>query len=390
MGRILVLTLGTFALGTELFVIAGILPLLARDLGVGLPAAGQLVTVFALVYAAGAPVLASATGGIGRRRLLAGALTAFGVANGLAAFAPNFGWMLASRVFSALTACLFLPSALALAAHLAPSEKRARALATVTLGFNLSTVLGVPVGIWIASAWGWRWIFGAIAILSLAVAAGVRAILPELVPPPGATFSQRMAVLRLPGVFRGLSLTSVVLLSVFSVYTYLAPILHASAGLGGADLARLLFFFGVMGAAGAWLGGFLADRFGSKPVLVGSICVLTVVLIGFSASAHSFASAAVLLSVWGVFGGAFNPVQLHRLLGLVPQNPTSVLAWNSSAIYLGQAMAGAFGGAVLELRGPSSLGWAGAILMAASLVLLASPRPATASALEPTVPSPAG
>lgn len=390
MGRTLILSLGAFTLGTELFVIAGVLPMLARDLGVGLPAAGQLVTVFALVYAAGAPVLASATGSVPRRRLLAGALTAFAAANVLAAFAPDFGWMLASRVLSALTACLFLPSALALAAHLAPPDRRGRALAMVILGLNISTVLGVPVGIWIASAWGWRWIFGAIALLSLLVAAGVRAILPEVVPPPGISFSQRLAILRFPGVLRALSLTSVVLLSVFSVYTYLAPILRASAGLGGTDLARLLFCFGATGAVGAWIGGLLADRFGSTPVLLCSICVLATVLVGFSVSAHSFASAAILLSAWGVFGGAFNPAQQHRLLGLLPQNPTSVLAWNSSAIYLGQALAGAFGGAVLHLRGPSSLGWAGAILMVASLVLLASPRPATASAPDPIVPSPEG
>lgn len=375
MNPILVLTLGAFVVGTELFVIAGILPALAADLGVGIPMAGQLVTVFALAYAAGAPLLATWTENVSRRKLLSASMACFAAANLLASFATSFSAMLAIRIAVALSSSLFLPSALALAARLAPDGRRGRALARVMLGLNLATILGVPAGIQIASSFGWRWIFVLEAILSLLVAVAVRLVVPETPPAPIAGFASRLAVLRRPGIARALALTSAASLSVYCVYTYLAPLVGHSAGLGSGDLSKLMFSFGAFSTLGAWVGGALSDRWGSKTILVIAIAALSLDLAAFSFLAGSFASVAGLMSVWGFFGGAFNPAQQSRLVASAPDAGAAVLAWNSSAVYLGQALAGAAGGAILELAGPGSLGWiAGGFLALAGAALLGGKR----------------
>jgi len=379
MNPTIVLTLGAFVLGTELFVIAGILPALAHDLGVGIPAAGQLVTAFALTYAVGAPLLATLTGAVPRRRLLTASMSGFALANLLAALAPGYATMLLARIAAALSSCLFFPTALALAAHMAPAAKRGRALALVMLGLNVSTVLGVPVGIALSLAWGWRWVFGAISLGAILVALAVRLWLPEVPLAAPTSLPERIAVLWAPDVARGLALTAAVLLSVYAVYTYLSPILLHRAGLHSPDIARLLLVFGATSAAGAWLGGWLTDRLGSEALLKVTLAVLAATMTGFSFAAHSFASCAVLLGLWGLFGGAFNPAQQHRLLGLAPAHPSAVLAWNSSSVYLGQALAAASGGALLHLWGPDSLGWASGIFLAlaATVLLQGHVRPAS-------------
>lgn len=374
MNRILILTMGTFVLGTELFVIAGILPALSRDLGVGIPMAGQLVTVFALTYAFGAPVLALLTASIPRRRLLSVSLLLFALANTAAACAPDYGWMLVARIFSALTACLYIPAASAVAASLAPPHRRGRALATVILGLNVATILGVPLGIAIANLSGWRWVFGAIATLAVGTGIGIRAVLPEVAPLPAATLGQRLAVLRRPGVARGLLLTSTVLMGAFSVYVYLAPLLLERARIESGPLAWLLAVFGAAGVLGAWLGGGAVDRFGATRTLSVSLLFLMCALAGFSAVASGFWTSALLLGTWGIFGAAFNPVQQHRLLSLAPQEAASIFAWNSSAVYLGQALAGVFGGAVIEWGGIRNLGWTGAACLALALLVLLGSR----------------
>lgn len=371
MNPIPILTAGAFVVGTELFVVAGILPSVARDLGVGIPVAGQLVTVFALAYAAGAPLLAAWTENVPRRRILSLSMAGFAVSNLAASLAGSFPAMLATRVAAALSSSLFLPAALALAARAAPEGRRGRALALVMLGLNLATILGVPAGIQVASAFGWRWIFALVAILSSLVALAVRLLVPDAPPVLGSGFASRLAVLRRPGVARALALTSATLLAVYSVYTYLAPLAWNAAGIGSEGLSRLLFFFGASSTLGAWIGGILSDRLGTKTVLVSAVAVLAVDMVGFSFLAGSFASIALLLAVWGFFGGAFNPAQQSRLVARVPDGGAAVLAWNSSAVYLGQAFAGAVGGTILHLEGAANLGWiSGAFLALSGAALL--------------------
>src|SRR5215472_2689518 len=196
--RILILALGTFAIGTDGFVIAGILPSIAHDLGMSIALAGLLVTAFSLAYALGSPVLATLTGHIARRRLLLLTLISFVLANVLAAVAASFAVLLMARVLAALSASLYTPSASAVAAVLAPKEKRGRALSLVTAGLTITTVAGVPLGILIGTQLNWRATFVLVALLGVIAFVGVLALFPPVASQGTVSLRTRLALLRRP------------------------------------------------------------------------------------------------------------------------------------------------------------------------------------------------
>ncbi|WP_150130577.1 MFS transporter, partial [Streptomyces sp. 150FB] len=174
------LAVGMFAIGTDGYVIAGLLPPMSRDLGVSESAAGQLVTVFALAYAVGAPLLGIAIGGLRRRPVLVGSLTLFAATNVAAALVHSYAAMLAVRVVAALSAAVFTPAAAAVAPELVPVGRRGRALGTIGAGTAVATALGVPLGTLIGGAYGWRATFLAVAALGVPAVVGVVALLPAL------------------------------------------------------------------------------------------------------------------------------------------------------------------------------------------------------------------
>src|SRR5215467_14611921 len=164
--RIILLTLGMFALGTDAFIVAGVLPVIARETGVTAGLVGQLVTVFALTYGLGAPVLAATTSRWPRHRVLLGALGLLGLANLASALAPTFPILMLTRILAGCFAATYTPLAFGVGIELAPPAKRGRALALVVSGLNLATVLGAPFGTWIGEQFGWRLSFSLVALLA--------------------------------------------------------------------------------------------------------------------------------------------------------------------------------------------------------------------------------
>jgi predicted MFS family arabinose efflux permease len=262
------LTLGAFAIGTEGFMIAGLLPALARDLNVGVPAAGHLVTVFSLAYAIGAPVMAVLTAGLERRRLLAIAVGCFTLANLLAALAPGYAGLLVARLLLALSAASFMPAASGYAAALGGPERRGRALSMVTNGLTLAIIAGVPLGVLVGEGFGWRATFLGVAGLATLSLLGILARLPR--QPPGATASlgERLALAKRGDVLAVLATSVLTVAGTFTVYTYLGVFLAGVAGVGPQGLALVLLGFGLASAVGTWLGGITADRWGARPTVV--------------------------------------------------------------------------------------------------------------------------
>ncbi|HEY6225200.1 MAG TPA: MFS transporter, partial [Gemmatimonadales bacterium] len=162
--RLLWLSLGAFAIGTESFMIAGLLPRMASDLGVSVPLAGQLVTAFALAYAVGSPLIAVVTGNVERTRLLLLAIAAFATGNLLAAVARDYATLLAARILLALSAGTFMPAASAYAVSVSSDARRGQVLALIYSGMTFATVIGVPAGVLVGGHLGWRWTFGAVAL----------------------------------------------------------------------------------------------------------------------------------------------------------------------------------------------------------------------------------
>jgi predicted MFS family arabinose efflux permease len=369
------LALGAFSIGTEMFVIAPLLPGLAADLGVSLAAAGQLVTVSALTYAIGSPILSTLTSDIDRKSLLAAAMLVFAVTAALAAGADSFGAFMAAKVVLALAAGLFMPSANTVGAMLVAPERRARAIATITGGLTVAVAFGVPFGAWIGSFSTWRTAYLLVGAAGLVAVVGLLIGLPRNLPRGSATFAQRIAVAGRAEILTAMLVTFLWATAAFSIYTYITP-LAARTGGGASFVMVLLLAFGLAAAAGNALGGWLSDRSGPVPTLVTALAVLTVAdlactaaaLLGPSTAAQTI--LAVAMVSWGVAGWAFHPAQSARLVSLAPDAAVVALSLNASAMYLGSAAGAALGALTLSIGSVSDLGWVGASYRLAGLVVL--------------------
>jgi predicted MFS family arabinose efflux permease len=346
--RLLPLVLGAFAIGAETFLVSGVLPQIAADLHVTAAAAGSLVTIFALAYAFGSPLIAVATAGVERKRLLIGAIGAFALANLVAAFAPNFASLAAARALLALTAGTFMPAAVAFATALFSAERRGRAIALIYAGMTLATVVGVPAGTYLASLAGWRAPFFGVAALAMLAAIGVGAVLPRLQSARAAGFAERLAVMRRPDVLQMLTLTALALVGPFAINTFLGVLVESAFGVGGDKLALVLAFFGVVSFLGSQFGGYAADRWPRERFLAIVFVVLIAAfpLMSIGPRLGGGAGAALLfggLALWGLFGWAFPIVQQARLVTLDPAMAPITLSLNISALYIGVAIGSSLG-----------------------------------------------
>jgi predicted MFS family arabinose efflux permease len=376
---------GAFAVGTSAYVVSGVLPDVSADLGVTIAAAGQLATAFALAYAFGAPVLATLLGRWERRNVLTAALLVAGAGNLASALAPTYPLLLGGRVLTALGAAAFTPAATHAATLLAAPERRGRAVAGVFTGITLSLVVGVPAGTLLAAPLGFRGVFAVVALLCLLGAVAVRVALPPVPPPPPVGLRARLAVAADPKVLTILGILVLGLLSVLTVYTYVAPLLAETAGITGVLLSLLLLGYGVGALLGNDLGGRLTDRFGSRRPLLVALPVLTLVLATLPFTARSTAGAAVALALLGAGFVVSSPIQT-RLIELAPASSALVLALNASATYLGAGLSGVVGGLVVQGLGVLALPWAAAAFSVGALALLAvalRQEPAPSAAPEP-------
>jgi MFS transporter, DHA1 family, inner membrane transport protein len=368
--RIMVLALGTFALGTDNFVMSGLLPTIAHDFAVPVATTGWLVTVFALTFAVSAPTLAVLTSSIARRRLLMASLLLFVAANVLAAVAMNFGTLMLARILAAGAAALYTPTAIAVAAALAPIDKRGRALALVSAGATVATVLGVPVGTLVGTFFGWQMTFVLVAVLATLAAVGILLFFPEVASPAPISLGARLALLQNRQIVITLGLSILCLMGGFTVYTYLAAILQHITHLTGTGISSMLFVYGLASVVGNVLGGYGADRWGAVRTIVISLVTLGTALLALSLTASSVLGTAVTLLVWGIAAWMFIAPQQHRLLAMAPESPSVILSLNSSAVYLGIGSGAAAGGFVLHVASLSTLGWVGGWCQVLALGLL--------------------
>jgi MFS transporter, DHA1 family, inner membrane transport protein len=380
LNSLLWLALGAFAIGTEGFMIAGLLPALARDLKVSLPATGHLVTAFSLAYAIGAPLMAVLTAGLERRRLLAIAMAGFSVANFLAAFAPGYTGLLAARLLLALSAATFMPAASGYAAALGGPERRGRALSVVTNGLTVAIIAGVPLGVLVGQGFGWRATFlgvGGLAALSLL---GILVRMPSQPPGTTASLGERLALTKRSDMLGVLATSVLTVAGTFTVYTYLGVFLADVAEIGPQGLALMLFGFGLASAVGARLGGIAADQWGAGRTVVvgGGLTVLAYLILSLSVALGPTRAMLALLPailLWGLASWGLITAQQARLIALAPTLAAVSLSLNSSAIYLGSALGAAVGALVIADGGVGWLGWVAAgFSMVALLAVPASGR----------------
>ncbi|NGO73842.1 MFS transporter, partial [Streptomyces boncukensis] len=350
--RLLLLALGTFAVGTDSMVMAGILGRIAGDLDVSVQSAGQLVTVFALSYALLAPVLAAATAHWPRRGALLTGLTVFTAGNALSALAPTYPLLLATRVLAAAGAALYTPTATATATALAPPERRGRALATVLGGLTVATALGVPAGTYVGRA-DWRLTMWLVVVLGGLALAGLGLLLRGLPTPSAAApgLRDRVAPLRDRRVVGAAGTTFLFFVTFNSVYIYLATALRPATGGDSGRLTLVMLVVGLASVAGNWLGGRTVDRLGARRVLLTGAAVTALVFAALPWLDRSMPGALAYAVVAPFAGWAAAVALTHRMASLDPASAPLLLSLNSSALYLGVAAAGGTGGLAITLLG---------------------------------------
>jgi predicted MFS family arabinose efflux permease len=373
------MALGTFAIGTEGFMIAPLLPDLAQDLSVSLVAAGQLVTVFTLSYAFSSPILTALTGGVSRRDLLVISMAGFASANIVAAVATNYWMLMAARVLLALAAGLYVPNANALAGAVVAPEKRGTALSIITGGTSIAVALGVPISALIGHGFGWRLTFVVVGTLSVLATA---ALLFGLDRDVGAglqvtSLRERVAVMGQKPVLLTLLVTLLWATGAYTVYTYLAVFLASETGIDGAHVGLVLFLWGASAAIGVTTGGRLNDRLGSKTVIVSALALLGASFMTMSLSAYLLAPAVarvpVLLAivVWGLAAWSYFPAQQARLIEVAGVKLASVvLSLNASFMFAGFALGATLGSVTIAHSLPAALGFVGASSIVAGLILV--------------------
>lgn len=377
-----VLALGTFVVGTDAFVIAGVLPGIAADLHIGLGAAGQLVTVFAIGYAVLSPLLAACTAGWSRRTVLLTALIVFALGNAATALAPTYPAALAARVVAAAGAALYTPNASATAAALAGDTARGRAFALVNTGLTSALVLGAPLGTAVGGAYGWRTTMWLVTVLPLLVVPLLAARLPRVRIDTPRGLRRRLAPLADRGVLYTLVITVVVFVGIYLPFEYIsavyAPVLgrgEGGGGGGGGLAAVLLLVFGITGTAGNLVAGHLADRFGPRRVVLAAALALAVVFTLVPLCRDWLPSALVAVAVSGWVSFSVTTPQQQRIAALAPQAQAVVVSLNAAAIYLAVSLAGGLGGIGLETVGAARLPWLAAGFALAAAALTAAHRP---------------
>lgn len=367
--RLLTLALGTFALGTDSFVIAGVLPEISRAFGVGIGAAGQMTTVYAITYAVLAPTIAALAGSVARKRLLLAGLSLFVVANLATAVSPTFAIALVTRAVAGLGAAMFSPTAMGAGSMLVPPERRGFALAIIVAGLTTATALGSPTGAVIGGLGDWRWTMVFVAALGAASCLGVWAFLPEMPLPPAVTLRQRLAPLADARIGLTLATTLLAMSGIFIPYTYFAVVFDRAIGGSPAMIGGLLVMWGIAGTASNLLAGRLIDRIGSRKVVVAMLTVLIVNTALMPWSSANAWTAVLAIAIWGACGWGILVPQQHRLVTLAPAIAPIVVGLNTSCTYFGVTTAGIVGALGLRALSGHDLGFVGAGLLGAAFLV---------------------
>lgn len=381
---LLVLALSSFAIGTTEFVIMGLLPEVAADLSVTIPQAGWLVTGYALAVALGAPVMAVSTAKLKRRSALIMLMAFFIAGNLLCAISPNYWVLMIARIVTALCHGAFFGIGSVVAANLVSEDRKARAVALMFTGLTLANVLGVPLGTAIGQAFGWRSTFWAVTAIGIVTIAGLIAILPRDKQEEQSSILREIAALRNARLWMALSVTVFFSASMFTLFTYIAPLLRDVTGISPEGVTWTLFLIGIGLTVGNLIGGKLADwRLGTT--LAGVFAAIALTSAIFFYTSRSFIPAEITLFLWAAATFAAVPALQVGVVGFGKDAPNLVSTINIGAFNTGNALGAWVGGLVIDAgldltRVPLAAAGMALIGLAATAITYLSGRAQTAPA----------
>lgn len=362
--------IGAFGIGVTEFSPMGLLPLIADDLKVSIPVAGLLVTGYAMGVVIGAPVMTLTTGRLPRKSLLIALMGIFTLGNFLSAVSGSYWMLMAARLITSLNHGAFFGVGSVVAAGLVPENRRAGAVAAMFMGLTIANVGGVPFAAWVGHVAGWRMAFWGITALGLLAMAALQLWLPAVAAGPEIRMRDELLVLRRPAVIVALLVTVLSSGAMFTVFTYIAPILQDETHVSADFVTAMLVLYGLGLTLGNWLGGRFADK-SVDGTLIFVLVALTVLLLVFAGVMQWPALAALSIFAWGVATFALVPPLQMRVMTVAADAPNVASSMNIGAFNLGNALGAALGGAVIALHlGYPAIAVAGAGLSAGGLLLV--------------------
>ena len=381
---LLALAAGAFGIGVTEFAPMGLLPVIATDLGVSIPSAGLLISAYALGVVLGAPLMTLATGRVPRRTLLIGLAGIFTIGNALSALADNYALLMIARIITSLNHGAFFGVGAIVAAGLVPPDRKAGAVAAMFMGLTIANVMGVPLATWAGETLGWRASFWGIAMIGVMVMAALALTLPKAAAPAAGDMLAELRVLGRRRVLSALALTVIGSSAMFTVFTYITPILREQTGASLGFITAMLVLYGLGLTVGNWIGGKFADRSVDRTLIV-TLAGLSLVLLTFAVAMPLASVSAVLIFLWGIASFALVPPLQVRVMDAARDAPNLASAVNIGAFNLGNAIGAALGGAVIAggLGYPAvALAGAGASALGLLMIVLMSRPPAVMIAAE--------
>lgn len=363
---LLALAVAAFGIGTTEFVIMGLLPDVARDLAVSIPHAGLLITGYALGVVFGAPILAVGTANMPRKATLLGMTLMFILGNMLCALAPNYATLMAARVVTALCHGAFFGIGSVVAAGLVAPNKRAQAIAMMFTGLTLANVLGVPLGTALGQQAGWRSTFWAVTVIGVIALIGLIRFLPANRDEEKLDMRAELRALKGAGIWLSLSMTALFAASVFTLFTYVAPLLGEVTGVSPRGVTWTLMLIGLGLTVGNIIGGKLADK-GLAATLIGVFIAMAVVSTVLTWTSVALIPTEITLFLWATACFAAVPALQVNVVTYGKAAPNLVSTLNIGAFNVGNALGAWVGGSVIA----HGFGLTSVPLAAAALAVLA-------------------
>ncbi|MEK5138392.1 MULTISPECIES: MFS transporter [Priestia] len=376
--KVYILAIASFVVGTVELILGGILDLIASSFQVSIAKAGYLISIFSLVYAISAPVLLNITAKFERKKVYLWALFIFLLSNIVALASTGYSMLMVSRILAAMSGSFIIVLSTTMASRLVKPEYQGRALGIVFMGISASLVLGIPIGIFIGNAFGWREVFILIALLTAIIMVIVAISMERLEPAPVVPIKQQLNALRNTKMLSIHIATFFVLAGHLTLYAYFTPFLQETFGLSSGMVTLVYGIFGLAAVAGGGFGGILSDKLGAPTAVIGIIGAffLSMVALPFAVKLP-FILFLIVMTVWSALSWAVSPAQNNLIIQSAKDNPDVLISTNVAISHLGIA-AGSYVGGII-INGYSSLfnGWVGSILVLLGLLatVIAVTRP---------------
>lgn len=346
--KIYLLAFISFLLGTSQFIIVGVLDQIATSLSITVSQAGQLVSIYALASAIGTPIIMMLTAKMDQRSQLLLSLVVFIIGVFAMLVWNNYLFIVISRAIVGIGAGVFVATAYAMSAKLAPAGGKGKAMSNIAMGFSIALVFGVPLGRLITAAYNWQAIFWLIAGLSIVCLFFVIRTMPKAITETPIPLKEQLVLLKQSKVISALGISFLVFVSYSMIYTYITPFLSSIRTVSETEMSSILLLFGIASLIGSKLAGILADRIGTFKTLLGSMTLHLLTLLGLYFTSRSLLLTSILLFIWVCASWTFGPAQSINLASIAPKAMGIMISLNSSFIQLGFALGAGLGGVTIS------------------------------------------